>query len=263
MKHLVFACAMSALTAFAATNKKTFENVNPEEVAAKAKAKAAQKAAEEGGILEKKGQSVGKIVFIDTQSAVDKSVVVGAVEKLDRYILRYDVNVTKESAAKPMELKAKTAATIAVILVYDDETPSLLVSPDERWAVVNFKKLDEGLKSEEAKKKFFASRCSKQIQRGFAAACGCLNSSFPGNIASVTKLRDLDLCADLLPVDTVSSLRTSLKALGMKPRRLVFYSTACEEGWAPAPTNAVQKAIWDEVHKLPTKPITIEPEQKK
>jgi len=28
---------------------------------------------------------------------------------------------------------------------------------------------------------------------------------------------------------------------------LVPYRKACEEGWAPMPTNAIQKAIWDEV----------------
>lgn len=257
MKCIVFGCAMSVLTAFAATNGKPVAKMSPEEVAAKAKEKAAQKAAEQGGILEKKGLSVGKIVFVDTQSEVDKSVVIGAVEKLDRFILRYDISVVKEPAGKPTELMTKTGATVAVILVSDGETPSILVAPDEHWAVVNLRRMDEDLKSEEAKKKFFASRCSKQIQRGFAAACGCLSSSFPGNIASVSKIRDLDLCADLLPVDTVSAIRSSLKALGMKPRRLVFYSTACEEGWAPVPTNSVQQKIWDDVHKLPTNPLPL------
>jgi len=33
---------------------------------------------------------------------------------------------------------------------------------------------------------------------------------------------------------------------------------ACQEGWAPAPTNDIQKAIWNEVRQLPAKPIKIE-----
>jgi hypothetical protein len=35
--------------------------------------------------------------------------------------------------------------------------------------------------------------------------------------------------------------------MGIKPARMTTYRKACEEGWAPMPTNSVQKAIWDEV----------------
>ncbi|MBO7721861.1 MAG: hypothetical protein J6T01_05600 [Kiritimatiellae bacterium] len=267
MKHTAsaIAAALFATSVFAAEArppvlKQLPRRADPVAVAKAARERAARRAAEEGGVLERKGVSQGKIVFIDTQTAVDKSVVIGAVENFDRMIRRYDIHVVRESPAKPAELKARTGASVAVILVFDDDTPSMLVSPDERWAVVNFKKLEEGLKSEEAKKKFFHSRCSKQLQRAFVAACGGINSSFKGNIMSVTSIPDLDLCVDMLPVDRVSAANEYMKAIGMKPRRLVFYSTACEEGWAPAPTNAVQKKIWDDVHKLPSKPITIDPE---
>ena len=43
----------------------------------------------------------------------------------------------------------------------------------------------------------------------------------------------------------------------------VPYLVAVQEGWAPQPTNDVQKAIWDKVHALPTEPIKIKPEEKK
>ena len=41
------------------------------------------------------------------------------------------------------------------------------------------------------------------------------------------------------------------------------YRKACQEGWALAPTNDVQKAIWKEVHSIPDKPMTIEYKPKK
>ena len=44
---------------------------------------------------------------------------------------------------------------------------------------------------------------------------------------------------------------------------VVSYQDACEMGVAPAPTNDVQKAIWDKVHAMPTEPIKIKPEEKK
>ena len=45
--------------------------------------------------------------------------------------------------------------------------------------------------------------------------------------------------------------------------RRTVYRKACEEGWAPQPTNDVQKAIWDKVHAMPTEPLKIKPETKK
>ena len=50
---------------------------------------------------------------------------------------------------------------------------------------------------------------------------------------------------------------------GVTVRATTNYKTACREGWAPAPTNDVQKAIWDKVHAMPTEPIKIKPEEKK
>ena len=41
------------------------------------------------------------------------------------------------------------------------------------------------------------------------------------------------------------------------------HKKACQEGWAPAPTNDVQKAIWEKVHAIPDKPMTIEFDPKK
>ena len=50
---------------------------------------------------------------------------------------------------------------------------------------------------------------------------------------------------------------------GVSTLRFATYWQACKEGWAPAPTNDVQKAIWDKVHSLPTAPLKIAPEPKK
>ena len=48
-----------------------------------------------------------------------------------------------------------------------------------------------------------------------------------------------------------------MEPLGVRPAIYDTYDRACQEGWAPAPTNDVQKAIWDEVHEMPTEPIKI------
>jgi hypothetical protein len=41
--------------------------------------------------------------------------------------------------------------------------------------------------------------------------------------------------------------------MGVKPISVVTYRKAVEAGWAPAPTNDIQRAIYDEVKKAPAK----------
>ena len=53
------------------------------------------------------------------------------------------------------------------------------------------------------------------------------------------------------------------KLMGVAVRRRVSYRKACQEGWAPAPTNDIQKAIWDKVHAVPATPMKIEFDPKK
>jgi hypothetical protein len=60
-----------------------------------------------------------------------------------------------------------------------------------------------------------------------------------------------------------SSINENLQALGMASERKVPYVKACKEGWAPAPTNEFQKAIWDKVHSTPKNPMKIEFDPKK
>ena len=48
-----------------------------------------------------------------------------------------------------------------------------------------------------------------------------------------------------------------LKAYGIDMVRVGTYRTACERGWAEPPTNDEQKAIWNEVHTPPSKPMKI------
>jgi len=76
-------------------------------------------------------------------------------------------------------------------------------------------------------------------------------------------MRDLDHAEENVPIDMVDFYVTYLKALGVKPAEKTTYRKACREGWAPAPTNEVQQAIWDKVHQIPANPMKIEFDPKK
>ncbi len=62
-------------------------------------------------------------------------------------------------------------------------------------------------------------------------------------------------------------VRRLLPEVGFEPAVVATYLTACREGWAPAPTNAFQKAIWEralsEKERGPTNPIRILPPGRK
>jgi hypothetical protein len=109
------------------------------------------------------------------------------------------------------------------------------------------------------KPQFFAARVQKELTRGFCLLAGAQNSGYPDALVGcITKAEDLDRFADCrLPIDVLNRFPSYLKGYGITPKIYSTYKKACQEGWAPAPTNAVQKAIWDEVRKLPAKPIQI------
>ena len=55
----------------------------------------------------------------------------------------------------------------------------------------------------------------------------------------------------------------NLKSLGVTPMEVTTCRQVCRLGWAPAPANEYQKAVWEELHAIPTEPIKIKPEEKK
>ena len=103
------------------------------------------------------------------------------------------------------------------------------------------------------------------MSRAFALLCGASNSQYPRALTrGIINEQDLDKNPDIqLPVDVLARFRTYMEPLGVKPSVLVPYRRACEEGWAPAPTNDVQKAIWNRVHAAPKNPMKIEFDPKK
>ena len=56
------------------------------------------------------------------------------------------------------------------------------------------------------------------------------------------------LCGNEVPdMSAVMMLRHGSKPLNVPPLRKAQYIVAAREGWAPAPTNDIQKAVWDRV----------------
>ena len=258
MQGLAVFVAVAALC----TEAKAKREYTPEEKAAR---KAAAKEAmlkKTGGIIVKPDTRKGVIAFIDTQSRLSETNIRFVVDALAAKT-RYDIRYVKSGQGDPLSLKASAQADIAIIVAADKNSPALMVAPFEKYAMINTAKLDENLKSKEAVQKFSDSRGRKQLLRAYAMVCGAYMSQYPGNSLEATSMSDLDICSESLPADILGKNAIYLKKIGVEPAQRKLYSVACREGWAPAPTNEYQKAVWDKVHSAPKTPMKIKFDPKK
>ena len=207
--------------------------------------------AKAGGEVVRPGTFTGKVAIISQQSrlpAADCQAVARMLAELTQ------CNIVAEADEK---------ATIRLYLIDASNEPVMLLAPEDHWGKLNVARMVEDLPGERAKEKFFASRARKMIIKSLSLLMGGGSSQFPGNIMNTASLRELDQCQEGVPVDMVDNYLAYLKAIGVKPAEKTTYRKACREGWAPEPTNEVQRVIWNQVHQIPDKPITIEFDPKK
>lgn len=202
-----------------------------------------------GPKVERPGTQQGSITIVNAQTtAKSQWIEEGCAYLADDTHFKIEVRQGTYDSSKPTVFGQMT------LYVIDDSTqPKLLVATDDRWAMFNV----ATLKSDKAA--FFEARVKKQLSRVFAMLCGGMSSGLKLSLAgAITKVEDLDVFPNAkIPYDVGTRIRQYMESFGVKPTTIKPYKVACQEGWAPAPTNNVQKAIWNQVHELPTKPIEI------
>ena len=216
-----------------------------------------------GGIIKVPNSQKGKIVVVNAQKklSIDK-LRAGMDEFAQMYKFKVEfVDGAPTTPEKASEDMLKVGADVAVFIQENPESKiSLLNAPEQRWTIVNASAVNADARNDV----FAAARIRKELMRGFLCAAGTMNSQYPGSImAAIKEPKDLDKMLEAAPVDAIQRAIESLKVYGVTPQEVSTYKKACEEGWAPNPTNEFQKAIWDKVHAMPTEPIKIKPEEKK
>ena len=196
-----------------------------------------------GGILERKTAIPSRqIAVVNRQSILSQEEVESIIQKCRR------------ASRLPMRLDAADAPVNIQLIDDDKSNVSLTINPDSYSATVNVRALCSDGKSKEQT----AERVRKQVIR---AALFVLGAGYSGSLClanPVGSLAELDaLNPRFLSMETMSHLNAMPK-LGISEIVFYTYRQACREGWAPAPTNDIQKAIWDEVRQLPSKPLKIE-----
>ena len=201
-----------------------------------------------GGRIRKPNSEKGRIVFVNQQRTVAREVLEQFVaEWSKRY--RYTMEISN--------VDVQSGKGCIVIRLEDlERAERLILAPENFWVSVNAK----GLSKDNPPTAILNSRFTKELKRAFAfVCCGTCSDDAGGLCGVVTELADLDsIAAKLYSPDVDLRIANSMPSANVEPYRICRYSDAVTEGWAPAPTNEYQKAIWDKVHSVPEKPLKIE-----
>lgn len=206
-----------------------------------------------GGRIRQPNSEKGCVIFVNQQKLVDVSVVDSVIAE---WAKKYHVTI------KSSETDVNSGQGTIVIRIEDiDRKEPLILAPENFWASINVRSLAK----DNPPAAILKNRVEKELKRAYAFVNGGTCGSEPGGLCgTVASLSDLDaIQAKLYTPDVEVRLLNNQASVGVEPYRVVKYIDACQEGWAPAPTNEYQKAIWDQVHQLPSEPIKIKPETKK
>lgn len=182
---------------------------------------------------------------------------------LSKMLVNVEKTPLKEGVCPVAMTKERLAANKAVfaLTVVDDEKCSgLMVLPEDRVVVVNAAKYKDG--SDPVRRE---ERVIKELWRGLGFVSGIGYAPFKNDVFQpVFTVRDLDgLEYQVMQPMNFQKMYTTMAKYGVKRARHIPYRLACMEGWAAQPTNEYQKAVWDQVHKVPEKPIKIEFDEKR
>ena len=207
----------------------------------------------------------GKYLFVNCQKRLDTKLVRGMANGL-KGDFSWDIECAEgpqgvASAKDAVAERAKLGALAATFFVDNDAMPLLTVAPEANVAVVNVRELV----ADSPKAILVDNRLVREAMRAFAFSLGAGYSTYEAGVMQpIASAADLDrFSANFMPPDSANAALQNGAKVGFKPFRRTTYKRACKEGWAPPPTNDFQRAVWEKVHAIPDKPITIEYDPKK
>lgn len=241
MKKLMFVAAgLVAASLFAQTMQGPV--ANPKKISP-AERRAAM-LARTGGPIERPCKEPG-VCFMNFQKRLPSSEFRYALTGMSR-VFQMSVYTREGKAGDEANLKALVGRHVSVIAVVDDETtPMLLVSPDESWAKINIAKLAADKPDDHT----LTLRLNKELWRAFAFVSGGCYTETPGCLLKPARtLAELDaIKGTTIGPDSFLRVHNYLTNANCSSAGFTTYLAACKEGWAPAPTNDYQKAVWEKV----------------
>lgn len=202
-----------------------------------------------GGLVKVPEIQKGKLVIVN---AVGAEISTALTDITTEFSKKLRIEIAVESGSFNI-LRPELKGDATMFIINSEELPMSLIAPEAKWAMVNASALKHD------KQQFYTARIKKEVLRTLALLCGGAGSQFESSLVScMIKPEDLDnQVVPVLPIDVLQRIPKYLAGYDITPYQLVSYRKACMEGWAPAPTDTVQKVIWDKVHEVPSKPMKI------
>ena len=212
-----------------------------------------------GGFLMQKEQGP-QTLLVDARAK--PTLTMDEVARVYRLATHLGAQVAKEACGTTAPLafarrliEERKPLMVVAVVNGGEEMPILSVYPEERIGLVNADRLKGGDDPSAPE-----MRVSKETWRAIGFVGGIGFSAADNDIMqpfyTVAEL-DASRYPFIQPMN-MAKMQGMWKRFGVKKERRIPYRVACQEGWAPAPTNEFQKAIWEQVHAIPDKPIKIE-----
>lgn len=242
--------------------RKRYEKLTPEEQEKLWQ----ERVARHGGLVERPGS--GEIPLFDAQTALAehqlKEMFMLSSQCPIKIPFRYRrLDGAFSLAAVPAALEG-AGVRGAVFIVDDSSLPMTLCAMEAGWGVVNV----APLKADSPKRQLLFQRVNKLFTRVATVIFGGCNQTVGFSaMQSVNTLKDLDeMGAFAIAPQGLTMISDHLPRLGVTFPYTTTYKRAVREGWAPMPTNEVQRAIVEKIKadrdRGPSSPILIPPDKK-
>ena len=245
--------------------EKPAKELTPEEVAQNhAKAQAFRKAIADKGGWVSVPMAGPAIKLIDaTSKGWAMEGLEAAKGNLDRFGLCPSMTERKVLAGDALaegRAAAKDASGVVMLVDCAEDAPLMTAYPEEHLALVNMTAL-----SKNAGSGVRQDRVEKLTWRAIGHLVGCgAPDGYTCVMKPIRNMAELDAMPNkFIHPASFFKARPYFDMCGVTPARKGTYESACQQGWAPAPTNDIQKAIWDKVHAVPATPMKIEFDPKK
>lgn len=207
-----------------------------------------------GGIIERPQN--GKVIrIVNCQSRIDPKEIESFAQSA-RGMLSLAVESVKGDPVKCYASERDPKVGFCYEIADDAKCPFITtVAPEDGYARLNIAKLASDSPTPEK----LLERVRKELWRGLVYGLGGGNNTYSGCIMiPAVGVKGIDAIPGSVPCPApFNSMIDTGILLGVSRIGSATYRQACQEGWAPAPTNEFQKVIWNEVNAKPTKPITI------
>lgn len=200
----------------------------------------------------------GTFLFVGAQDVVDDAVPKRIARMMGDYFgidIRFQRGKAPDVRSVAAEL-TRLGARGAIWIVDDPLLPLTLGACEDGWGFVNVR----AAMADKPAKETLELRVHKLLLRLFGDIHNVRQTTMVPHcvMTKAVGLKGLDAleCPEYSP-EPVGKILDYLVEAGYKPCHVGTYADACAEGWAPPPTNAAQRVIWDKVHQLPTSPLPL------